>query len=72
MLICPTEAIRKGPDDDLGVYVPADNPDDPDSEPKFVPCKFGLSNGSYSEVIEGLEKGVFVYTKLPRKVRKGS
>ena len=72
VLICPNEAIRKGPDDDLGVYVPADNPDDPDSEPKFVPCKFGLSNGSYSEVIEGLEKGVFVYTKLPRKVRKGS
>jgi len=72
VLICPNEAIRKGPDDDLGVYVPADNPDDPDSEPKFLPCKFGLSNGSYSEVKEGLEKGVLVYTKLPRKVRKGS
>ncbi len=37
------------------------------NEGEFVVCTFGLDNGIYSEVIQGLEPGIKVYTKLPRK-----
>ena len=65
VLLCPNEAIHRGDNDQLGVYVPEPG-DDPDRPGKrFVPCKFGLDNGVYSEVKEGLTQGQEVYTELP-------
>ncbi len=69
VLICPNEAIREGPEGGLGVYVPPDNEGDPEAEPKFIACEFGLSNGTFSEVKSGLSEGMKVYTKLPTKPR---
>lgn len=67
VVLCPNEAIREGPKGNLGVYVP--KPDSPPGEHEslFVEAKFGLDNGNYSEVREGLEEGKVVYTKLPLK-----
>jgi|CXWL01.1.fsa_nt_gi multidrug efflux pump subunit AcrA (membrane-fusion protein) len=69
-LLCPNEAIREGPRGKLGVYVP--KPDSPpgEHETQFVDVRFGLDNGNYSEVLEGLDEGIFVYIKLPAKPEK--
>ena len=69
VVLCPNEAIHEGPNGKLGVYIPkkSDSPDE--NETQFVECQFGLDNGTYSEVREGLSKGDTVYTKLP--VRRG-
>jgi multidrug efflux pump subunit AcrA (membrane-fusion protein) len=65
VVLCPNEAIREGPGGKLGVHVPKEGglPDERPTE--FIACKFGLDNGNYSEVREGLEEGMTVYTKLP-------
>ncbi len=67
VVLCPNEAIREGPKGKLGAYVP--KPDQPpgEHETSFVECRFGLDNGNYSEVREGLEEGMVVYTKLPAR-----
>ena len=70
VLICPNEAIREGPNGELGVYIPPRAAGDPEAEPEFVPCTFGLSNGRFSEVKSGLEEQAKVFTKMPRKVKK--
>ena len=67
VLLCPNEAIREGPSGKLGVYVPKAGAQPSEHETEFVPCKFGLDNGNYSEVREGLTEGAVVYTKLPSK-----
>ena len=67
VLLCPNEAIREGPNGKLGVYVPKAGAQPSEHETEFVPCKFGLDNGNYSEVHEGLDEGAVVYTKLPSK-----
>ncbi len=67
VLLCPNEAIREGPSGKLGVYVPKVGAQPSEHETEFVPCKFGLDNGNYSEVREGLNEGAVVYTKLPTK-----
>jgi len=67
VLLCPNEAIREGPRGQLGVYVPKESASPDQRETEFIPCKFGLDNGNYSEVRDGLTEGVEVYTKLPRK-----
>ena len=65
-LLVRHDAIKKE-DERLGVYVPRQVQGKPDPEPQFVPCRFGLDNGSYAEVIEGeLKEGDKVYVKLPR------
>ncbi|MCG3130358.1 MAG: Macrolide export protein MacA [Phycisphaerae bacterium] len=64
VLLCPEEAIVEGPRGDLGVYVP-DRDAGEEHATRFVACRLGLSNGMYSEVMEGLEEGAVVYTKLP-------
>ena len=66
VVLCPNEAIHEGPVGELGVYVPKDAPEG-QWPAEFVACKFGLDNGNYSEVREGLVKGDVVYTKLPAK-----
>lgn len=65
VLLCPNEAIREGPTGKLGVYIPKEGADPNAAETEFVPCVFGLDNGVYSEVKEGLAEGQEVYTKLP-------
>jgi len=67
VLLCPNEAIREGPSGKLGVFVPKAGAQPSEHETEFVPCKFGLDNGNYSEVREGLNEGAIVYTKLPSK-----
>ena len=67
VVLCPNEAIHEGPNGKLGVYIPkkSDSPDE--HETQFVECQFGLDNGTYSEVCEGLSEGDTVYTKLPAR-----
>jgi hypothetical protein len=66
VLLVRHDAIKKE-DDRLGVYVPRKVEGKPDPVPEFVPCRFGLDNGSYAEVIHGdLKEGDTVYVKLPR------
>jgi len=67
VLLCPNEAIREGPGGGLGVFVPKPNSPATERETEFRACKFGLNNGTYSQVVEGLDEGAAVYTKLPRK-----
>jgi multidrug efflux pump subunit AcrA (membrane-fusion protein) len=69
-VLCPNEAIREGPNGELGVYVPPAEPAAEGAEPEFIVCKVGLSNGSFSEIKEGLKEGTMVYTKMPRIVAK--
>lgn len=69
-ILCPNEAIREGPTGRLGVYVPKPGSSPKDRKYEFVECKFGLDNGNYSEVREGLVEGMEVYTQLPSQDRK--
>lgn len=72
VVLCPNEAIREGPKGKLGVYVPRPNLAPGEHETTFIECRFGLDNGNYSEVREGLEEGMVVYTKLPSKSDRDS
>jgi len=71
-ILVPHDAIRRGPTGDLGVYVEAE-PTDPEETPRpeFVPCRFGLDNGLYAELVSSkddrLQSGISVYTELPPK-----
>lgn len=67
VVLCPNEAIHEGPNGKLGVYIPKKSESPDERETQFVECQFGLDNGTYSEVREGLSKGDTVYTKLPMK-----
>jgi multidrug efflux pump subunit AcrA (membrane-fusion protein) len=67
VVLCPNEAIREGMGGKLGVYIPKPDAPPEERETEFIPCKFGLDNGNYSEVREGLTEGTVVYTKLPVK-----
>jgi len=69
VLLCPNEAIREGPGGagHLGVFVPQKDSPPGERLTEFVPCKFGLDNGNYSEVREGLNEGMVVYIQLPAK-----
>lgn len=69
-VLCPNEAIREGADGRFGVYVTKKGTPPSEHETEFTPCKFGLDNGNYSEVLEGLAEGTRVYTKLPLKRSK--
>ena len=69
VLLCPNEAIREGPTGKLGVYIPKKDVPETERATEFVVCKFGLDNGNYSEVHEGLSEGMEVYTRLPAKTR---
>jgi len=67
VVLCPNEAIREGTGGKLGVFIPKKGADPKERETEFVPCKFGLDNGNYSEVRDGLTEGTAVYTKLPAR-----
>ncbi len=71
VLLCPNEAIREGATGQFGAYVPKKDVPSSEREVEFVPCEFGLSNGTYTHVLcEGLAEGTTIYTKLPAKQRK--
>lgn len=70
VVLCPNEAIREGPNSELGVYIPKKGVPEVEREVEFVVCKFGLDNGNYSEVRDGIVEGAVVYTKLPAKKDK--
>lgn len=70
VVLCPNEAIREGPNNKLGVYVPPPPGADSEADPEFVPCSFGLTNGTYSEVKSGMKEGTMVYAKMPRRMKK--
>lgn len=70
VVLCPNEAIREGTGGHLGVYVPDPDSIEGERATKFIPCKFGLDNGTYSEVREGLSEDMIVYTKLPRSTSR--
>ena len=70
VVLCPNEAIREGLGGQLGVYIPKESSAPDEHKTEFVACKFGLDNGNYSEVREGLSEGMRVYTKLPVKREK--
>lgn len=67
VLLCPNEAIHEGPGGRLGVYVPKKGAPPDERQTEFIPCKFGLDNGNYSEVREGLTEAMVVYTRLPAR-----
>lgn len=65
-LLVRHDAIHKEADK-LGVYRPTKAEGQRDPAPRFVPCRFGLDNGLYAELLEGdVKEGDEVYTKLPR------
>lgn len=68
VLLVPHEAIHLNEFEDMGVYIPVENPQPNEDEYKFVRCRFGVDNGMYAEVTEGLTEGMKVYTTLPRKL----
>lgn len=70
VLLCPNEAIREGPGGALGVYVPQKGASATELLTEFIPCKFGLDNGSYSQVLEGLTDRMAVYIKQPAKLQR--
>lgn len=67
VVLCPNEAIQKGPDGRFGVYVPKKGAPREERATEFLPCEFGLDDGNHTEVREGLSEGMIVYTKLPAK-----
>ncbi len=72
VMLCPNEAIRSGPDGDLGVYVPRSDTPPGELPYTFKPCKIGLTDGSKTHVKEGIEEGTIVYTRLPVRTRSDS
>jgi HlyD family secretion protein len=66
-LLVPYEAVKRGPGDDLGVYLPVKKAAEAEETPEFKKCKFGSDNGTSVVVLSGLEDGQRVYTKLPQK-----
>ena len=68
VLLVPHEAIKRDEFGEVGVYVPVDDPERDERGKKFVACRFGLDNGMFAEVLEGVDEGMEVYTKVPQRV----
>ncbi len=66
-ILIPHDAIRRGPDGNLGVWVEKKVEGSPTPQRQFVKCRFGLDNGLHAELLEGegITEGTVVYTKLP-------
>ncbi|MBN1488368.1 MAG: HlyD family efflux transporter periplasmic adaptor subunit [Phycisphaerae bacterium] len=69
-LLVPYEAVRRSSSDELGVFVPVQRPGQEGEVPEFRACTFGPDNSIHVVVLEGLEEGQRVYTKLPVKTDK--
>jgi RND family efflux transporter MFP subunit len=68
VVLVPHEAIKRDEFGEVGVYVPVVDPESDQPKKKFVACRFGLDNGMFAEVLEGVEEGTKVYTKLPQRI----
>jgi len=68
VLLVPHDAIRRNDFGDLGAYVPKTDAETGQIDKEFVKCRFGLDNGMFAEVLEGLQEGQKVFTVLPQKV----
>lgn len=66
----PHEAIYKNEFEKLGVYLAVRDPNTGALESKFQPCRFGLDDGIFAQVVEGVEQGARVYVKLPQKTQR--
>jgi len=70
VLRVPAEAVKTF-EDQRGVYVKTSTKNTGERWPKrFVPCRFGISDGEYTQVLEALgsfalQEGMEVFTKLP-------
>ena len=72
VLTVPAEAVKTF-ESERGVWVPnmaLKSPDQPFGEPRFVRCRFGITDGTRTQVIEvedgfDLKEGLKVFTKLP-------
>ena len=65
-VLVPNEAVRYVAGE-RGVYLQVDSDREPGKKvPLFKPFRAGLDNGMYTQVLEGLQAGDVVYTKLPR------
>ena len=69
VLLIPYDAARRDANDIEGVYVPVTN-EAGEVEDQFRPCRFGINNGMFVEVLEGLSEGEEVYTQRPRLTRR--
>jgi HlyD family secretion protein len=66
----PAEAVQTR-DDERGVYKKIDAPPGEKYGKQFIPCRFGITDGEFTQVIEvlgdhELDTGDTVYTKLPQ------
>lgn len=68
-LLVPYEAVQRGPNGGLGVYVPIKKPGSTDEEPEFRPCKLGSDNGTEVVMLSGVPEKQRVYTKLPVRTK---
>lgn len=70
VLLCPNEAIKEDRNSEYGVYLAQSSPEG-ETDPVFLPCKFGESNGRYSRIkCDELKEGDTVFTRLPIKQRE--
>ena len=70
-MLVPYEAVQRDQKSGmLGVYVPVQRPGVEGETPEFRACKLGADNGVSVVVLEGLEEGERVYTKLPLKTER--
>jgi len=69
-VLVPHDAVKRDPNNEMGVYVPPDASQGEDAEPKFIKCRLGLDNGMFAQILEGLKEGDVVYTTLPQKTEK--
>jgi len=73
-LLVPAEAVKSF-GNQRGVWIKTDQDGGPGTYgKKFIPCRFGISDGALTQVVEplggyALEVGQLVYTKLPTAVR---
>ncbi len=70
VLRVPAEAV-KALEEQRGVYVKAPAEAGEEHGKKFIPCRFGISDGEYTQIVEvmgehALSEGDQVFTKLPR------
>jgi HlyD family secretion protein len=71
-LLVPQDAIRTGPDGELGVFIPVKKADGTGEEPEFLRLRTGSRNGIVIQILDEdkIKEGQRVYTKLPIKTNK--
>ena len=68
-LLVPYDAVKKDASLELGVYVAVPKENGTGFDERFRPCRFGLDDGLFVQVLEGVQEGETVYTVRPRKTQ---